>query len=317
MSSVIEFRNVSKAYGKQPVVTNLNLNINKGEIFVLVGSSGSGKTTTLKMINRLINPDKGEILINGQPNDACSIIKLRWMIGYVLQQIALFPTMTIAQNVAVIPELKHVNPNQIAKMVTKLLADVGLDDSYQSRMPNELSGGEQQRVGIIRAMAGNPEVLLMDEPFSAVDPITKTNLQQLVLNLQQKYHQTIVFVTHDIDEAIKLGDRIGVMSKGKLLQVGTAQQLLQHPVNEFVKAFFNNSATNVSRDRVLNLINNNCVQTGNFALDNATATVTESDYLQTVINLLTSHKAIFITDDQHQIIGKITNQEVIKYLSLT
>lgn len=239
MPAMITFDHVTKRFGEQEAVRDLSLTINKGELFVLVGTSGSGKTTTLKMINRLQDPDEGTITFDGQPIDSRPVRQLRWDIGYVLQQIALFPTMTVGQNIALIPEMKHVPRGKVRQTVNDLLKSVDLDPSkYRDRMPSELSGGEQQRVGILRALATKPPVVLMDEPFSALDPLSRRQLQDLVLRLHDQLKMTIVFVTHDMNEAVRLGQRIAVMRKGKLLQVATPQGIADDPQNDFVDSFF-------------------------------------------------------------------------------
>ncbi|GEK28826.1 ABC transporter ATP-binding protein [Furfurilactobacillus siliginis] len=235
----IDFDHVQQEFNGNLVIPDLNLTVNAGELFVLVGTSGSGKTTTLKMVNQLQPQTAGTISIMGQDIRQTNLQELRWNIGYVLQQIALFPTMTVAQNIAVIPEMKGVKREEIDATVDRLLKRVGLDPAkYRDRMPSELSGGEQQRIGICRAIAPEPPVVLMDEPFSALDPISRTQLQDLVLDIHASRHDTIIFVTHDMDEALKLGDRIAVMSEGKILQVDTPNNVSQHPANGFVKQFF-------------------------------------------------------------------------------
>lgn len=235
----INFDHVQQEFNGDLVIPDLNLTVNAGELFVLVGTSGSGKTTTLKMVNQLQPQTAGTISIMNQDIRQTNLQELRWNIGYVLQQIALFPTMTVAQNIAVIPEMKGVKREEIDATVDRLLKRVGLDPAkYRDRMPSELSGGEQQRIGICRAIASEPPVVLMDEPFSALDPISRTQLQDLVLDIHASRHDTIIFVTHDMDEALKLGDRIAVMSEGKILQVDTPNNVSQHPANGFVKQFF-------------------------------------------------------------------------------
>ncbi|MFD1484932.1 ABC transporter ATP-binding protein [Lacticaseibacillus baoqingensis] len=239
MTDLIEFAHVTKTYHGDAVVADLNLTVHAGELFVLVGESGSGKTTTLKMINRLIEPSAGQIFFNGQPVTDYPIRKLRWHIGYVLQQIALFPTMTVGQNVALIPEMRHWPKSQVQKRVNELLDAVGLPAAdYRERMPKALSGGEQQRVGILRAFAGKPPVVLMDEPFSALDPLSRNQLQELVLRLHQELGLTIIFVTHDMNEALRLGQRIGIMREGRLLQVATPTQIAEAPATGWVADFF-------------------------------------------------------------------------------
>ncbi|GEK91104.1 ABC transporter ATP-binding protein [Alkalibacterium kapii] len=235
---MIRFDNVTKRYDGKAVVSDFNLEINEGEFFVLIGPSGSGKTTTLKMINKLILLSEGYLYIENEKISEYDIQELRWNIGYVLQQIALFPNMTVEENITVVPEMMKWSKKDMKDRVTELLSSVGLDpETYRNRYAAELSGGEQQRVGVIRALAANPDIILMDEPFGALDPITRNSLQQDVMKLQRQFKKTVVFVTHDMQEAIQLGDRICVMNKGKIEQVGTAEEILKYPANDFVKEF--------------------------------------------------------------------------------
>jgi osmoprotectant transport system ATP-binding protein len=245
---MITFRGVSKTYpgSDRPVVNNLSFEILEGEICVLVGPSGCGKTTTMRMVNRLIEPTEGEILIGGEPNTQMSGTQLRRKIGYAIQQIGLFPHRTIAENIATVPSLLGWEKKRIRERVDELLELVGLDpEDYRTRYPAELSGGQQQRVGVARAMAADPPIMLMDEPFGAVDPITRERLQDEFLNIQQNIKKTIVFVTHDIDEAIKMGDKIAILKQGGFLaQYDTPENILSSPNSEFVASF-------VGSDRIL------------------------------------------------------------------
>jgi osmoprotectant transport system ATP-binding protein len=245
---MIEFRDVSKTYpgSDRPVVNDLSFEILEGEICVLVGPSGCGKTTTMRMVNRLIEPTAGEILIDGEPNTAMSGTGLRRKIGYAIQQIGLFPHRTIAENIATVPSLLGWDKQRIRGRVDELLELVGLDaDEYRSRYPAELSGGQQQRVGVARAMAADPPIMLMDEPFGAVDPITRERLQDEFLGIQEDIKKTIVFVTHDIDEAIKMGDKIAILKQGGFLaQYDSPENILSNPNSEFVASF-------VGNDRIL------------------------------------------------------------------
>jgi osmoprotectant transport system ATP-binding protein len=241
-TALIKFVNVQKYFGSKQVLQHLSFTVSAGEFFVLVGASGSGKTTTLRLVNELLTPTAGEIYFNDALIKTYDVRALRLQMGYVLQQIALFPNMTVAQNVALIPSLQKQNKRKLAPLVDRLLTDVDLDPQrYRDRMPNKLSGGEQQRVGILRAFASQPKIVLMDEPFSALDPISRTQLQRLVRDIHQKLHSTIMFVTHDMDEALQLGDRIGVMRDGQLLQVGTPEEIVQHPTDNFVRQLFQKS----------------------------------------------------------------------------
>lgn len=241
-TALIKFVNVQKYFGSKQVLQHLSFTVSAGEFFVLVGASGSGKTTTLRLVNELLTPTAGEIYFNDALIKTYDVRALRLQMGYVLQQIALFPNMTVAQNVALIPSLQKQNKRKLAPLVDRLLTDVDLDPQrYRDRMPNELSGGEQQRVGILRAFASQLKIVLMDEPFSALDPISRTQLQRLVRDIHQKLHSTIMFVTHDMDEALQLGDRIGVMRDGQLLQVGTPEEIVQYPADDFVRQLFQKS----------------------------------------------------------------------------
>ncbi|MGQ7420288.1 ATP-binding cassette domain-containing protein [Streptococcus suis] len=236
---MIDYQNVSltcKVSG--PILKNLTFDIQEGEFFVLIGPSGSGKTTTLKLINRLIEQTEGEVFFQGNRLKDFDLRELRLETGYVLQQIALFPNMTVAENIALIPEMKGLGKKETLTRTRELLTKVGLEpDSYLDRLPKDLSGGEKQRVSILRAIIANPKVLLMDEPFSALDPISKAQLQDLIKELHEEFKMTTVFVTHDMDEAVKLADRICLMQDGQVVQLGSPDELRNHPANDFVKEF--------------------------------------------------------------------------------
>ena len=236
---MIELINVGMTYPCGNVgLKNINLTINESEITVFIGPSGSGKTTLLKMINRLEDNTTGEVKINGKNVKEYNIHKMRWDIGYALQQVALFPHMNVEENIAIVPELKKWKKEKINARIDELLNMVGLEpEKYRKRKPSELSGGEAQRVGIARALAADPKIILMDEPFSALDPITRASLQEDVKKLQKQIHKTIVFVTHDIEEAFLLGDKICIIQDGELIQSGTKQEIISNPKNDFVKKF--------------------------------------------------------------------------------
>ncbi|MDF0725815.1 betaine/proline/choline family ABC transporter ATP-binding protein [Cytobacillus sp. S13-E01] len=243
---MIKFENVSKKYQDGFVaLKNINLEINKGELVTLIGPSGCGKTTTMRMINRLSGPSSGKIYIDGQDISGIEPVELRRNIGYVIQQIGLFPHMTIEQNIALVPRLKKWDPIKYAKRVDELLDLVGLDPAtFKHRFPSELSGGQQQRVGVIRALAAEPDIILMDEPFSALDPISREQLQDDIVSLQEEIQKTIVFVTHDMDEAIKIANRIAIMKDGEIIQLDTPDKILRRPANEFVKGFIGEDRLN-------------------------------------------------------------------------
>lgn len=233
---MIEFRNVSKVYHNNKVaVENVNLTFDSGEFICLIGSSGSGKTTCMRMINGMNTPTTGEILIDGRNIKKMNPVELRRHIGYVIQQIGLMPHMSVYENIVTVPKLLKWPENAIQEVAKELLGKVGLPLSYLDAYPSELSGGQQQRIGVIRALAANQNIILMDEPFGALDPITRANLQELVKKLQREMKKTIVFVTHDMDEALQLADRIVIMDKGKVIQFDTPANIMMQPVNDFVK----------------------------------------------------------------------------------
>jgi len=226
----VEFRSVTFSRNQRPLVSNLNFPIYQGEALILLGRSGSGKTTTMKLINRLFIPTAGEVLFNEIPTTEWDEIKLRRRIGYVIQETGLFPHFTVERNVGLVPILERWKPKQIKGRVYELLNIVGLDPKkFAGRYPHELSGGQRQRVGVARALAADPPVLLMDEPFGALDPITRLELQQEFRRLQQELGKTVVFVTHDIQEALVLASRIGLMYGGELIFLGTTQEFMRSP----------------------------------------------------------------------------------------
>ena len=237
---MIELEAVTKSFAgaARPAVDRLTLTIPAGEVCVLIGPSGCGKTTTMRMINRMIEPDGGRIRVAGRDVMALDAVELRRSVGYVIQHVGLFPHWSIADNVATVPRLLGWDEARIAKRVDELMALVGMEPAqYRERFPRELSGGQKQRIGVARALAADPPVMLMDEPFGAIDPITRTRLQDEFLNILHTLKKTIVFVTHDIDEALKIGDRIAILRDGALVQYDTPQAILAQPANEFVESF--------------------------------------------------------------------------------
>ena len=228
----VEFHNVTYQLGQRPLVLNLNFRIEAGETLVLLGRSGCGKTTTLRLINRLLTPTIGEVQVEGVSTREWNPIQLRRQIGYVIQEVGLFPHFTVERNIGVVPSLQNWEPSRIQKRVVELLELVGLEpDRFADRYPHQLSGGQRQRVGVARALAADPPILLMDEPFGALDPITRVELQQEFRQLQQRLGKTIVFVTHDIQEAFTLGSRIGLMQAGELVVLATLEEFKRstHP----------------------------------------------------------------------------------------
>lgn len=309
---MIRFEKVTKFYQYGvPAIKSIDLEINEGEFFVIIGPSGSGKTTLLKMINRLIELTEGTIFVYGKRISDYNIHELRWNMGYVLQQIALFPHMTIEENIAIVPELKKWNQEKISQRTDELMEMVGLSpETYRGRKPKELSGGEQQRIGVIRALAADPGILLMDEPFSALDPISREKLQDDLLALQRKIHKTIVFVTHDMQEAIKLGDRICLMRNGEIVQVGTPKEIIESPANDFVRNFVGTQTVSGKEDLSLE----NIMITVSDGTLPPSETIPASTSLRDALMLLTEHEQLSV-EKEGQIIGIITRQTALHYMA--
>ena len=235
---MIEFKHVSKVFHGQTIIDDISFVIEDGEFVVLLGESGCGKTTTLKMINKLIEPSSGTVEINGRDISGTDPIALRRRMGYVIQQIGLFPHMTVRENIEIIAKMNNRDKGRLEQNARRLMEMVNLDpDQFLDAYPSEMSGGQQQRAGVVRAFMTEPEIILMDEPFSALDPITRTQIQNALIDMQTALKRTIVFVTHDMDEAIRLADRICIMDKGKIVQFDTPENILKYPANEFVRNF--------------------------------------------------------------------------------
>lgn len=232
----IEYKNICMSYNGKKIIENFNLEIEKGEFVTIIGSSGCGKTTILKMVNKLIVPTSGNIIVCGECTNSIDIIELRRSIGYAIQGSVLFPHLTVEKNIAYVPNLINKDKNMTERAVKKWMKIVGLDESLRKNYPDQLSGGQQQRVGIARALAGEPEIVLMDEPFGAVDEITRATLQDEIIRIHKETGVTIMFVTHDINEALKLGTKVLVMNNGEIQQYGTPSEIRDNPANEFVKA---------------------------------------------------------------------------------
>ena len=235
-NTIIEFKDIKKVYGEKEIIIDFNLVVEKGDFITIVGRSGCGKTTILKMINGLNLPDEGQIYVNGKDIKNENLIELRRNIGYAIQGTGLFPHMTVGKNIAYVPNLLNKsNKRKTKEAVNKLMNIVGLEEGLMDRYPDELSGGQQQRVGIARALAATPEIMLMDEPFGAVDEITRKMLQDEILRIHSELQVTILFVTHDIKEALKLGTKVLVMDNGQIVQYATPDEIINNPVNGFVK----------------------------------------------------------------------------------
>ncbi|MBM7649129.1 osmoprotectant transport system ATP-binding protein [Bacillus ectoiniformans] len=311
---MIQFENVSKKYPDGTYATHsLNFTIQEGEFFVLIGPSGCGKTTTLKLINRLIDLTDGTIFFNEKKISEYDIHELRWNIGYVLQQIALFPHMTIEENIAVVPELKKWSRDKIRSRVDELLEMVGLDpDTYRDRKPSELSGGQQQRVGVVRALAADPQIILMDEPFSALDPISREKIQNDLIDLQKRIKKTIVFVTHDMQEALKLGDRICLMNEGEIVQIDTPEVMIEKPVNQFAEEFIGNGATQMIGMAKVEKIAQKHVE-GIENISGMTAISAETPIID-VLSLLANEEMIAV-EKNGAAIGVVTREAALQFIS--
>ncbi|MFC1978055.1 betaine/proline/choline family ABC transporter ATP-binding protein [Chloroflexota bacterium] len=290
---MIRLEQVTKHYGNTIAVNELSLEVSQGEVCVLIGPSGCGKTTTLRMVNRLIEPTAGHIFINGQDNSKIKPEQLRQSIGYAIQSVGLFPHMTVAANIATVPELLHWGKSRIASRIEELLTLVGLNPAeYARKYPNQLSGGEAQRVGVARALAADPPILLMDEPFGAVDPLTRERLQAQFVRIQQELKKTTILVTHDLDEAIRLADRIAIMESGKLVQFDTSETILSKPANKFVHDF-------VGTDRALKRLSRIGIE--RFIRPSPSVIIGVS--IEEAASVIGSRSSVWVVDDVGQLIG--------------
>lgn len=297
---MLTLENVSKTYkGGKKAVNNVNLKIAKGEFICFIGPSGGGKTTTMKMINRLIEPSAGKIFIDGENIMDQDPVELRRKIGYVIQQIGLFPHMTIQQNISLVPKLLKWPEQQRKERARELLKLVDMGPEYVDRYPHELSGGQQQRIGVLRALAAEPPLILMDEPFGALDPITRDSLQEEFKKLQKTLHKTIVFVTHDMDEAIKLADRIVILKAGEIVQVGTPDDILRNPADEFVEEF-------IGKERLIQSSSPD-VERVDQIMNTQPVTITADKTLSEAIQLMRQERvdSLLVVDDERVLQGYV------------
>lgn len=292
---MIRLEHVTKTYGDTVAVNDLSIRINEGEVCVLIGPSGCGKTTTLRMVNHLIEPTAGHIFVNGRDTSRIKPERLRQSIGYAIQSVGLFPHLTVGSNIATVPELLHWEKNRIAHRVEELLTLVGLNPTeYARKYPHQLSGGEAQRIGVARALAANPPILLMDEPFGAVDPLTRERLQSQFVRIQKEVKKTVILVTHDLDEAIRLADRIAIMASGKLVQYDTPETILSNPASKFVHDF-------VGTDRALKRLSRIGIE--GFIKPSPLIDIDAS--LQEAATTIGSHRSIWVVDPDGRLIGWI------------
>lgn len=301
-------KNVTKEYDDGfKAVDNIDLEIKKGEFIVLIGPSGCGKTTTLEMINRLIEPTSGKIYINGQDTSKMSPVKLRRNIGYVIQGTGLFPHFSIGHNISLLPRIKKWAKEKVNQRVEELLKMVGLDpEIYLNRVPKELSGGQRQRIGVLRALAAEPDIVLMDEPFGALDPITREQLQDELKRIQAKLYKTIVFVTHDMDEALKLADRIVIMQEGKIVQIGSPEEILRNPINDFVRSF-------LGKDRLLR--NPNEVKVSEIMLKKPVTIWAKRGLAEAVEKMRKNHvDNLIVLDPEEHVLGIASAEDIQKQM---
>jgi osmoprotectant transport system ATP-binding protein len=296
---LIQFKTIVKKYRSKTIIHSFSLEIESGQLVVFIGPSGCGKTTLLKMINKLVEPTSGQILVNGNDISKINPIELRRNIGYVIQNTGLFPHMTIKENLELIPKLKGEDPSSIEQKTSELLEMVGLDPKeYLQRYPKELSGGQQQRIGVARAFSTNSDIILMDEPFSALDPVTRTSLQDELFQMQKDLNKTIIFVTHDMDEAIKIADKICIIKDGDILQYDTPENILKSPANDFVADF-------IGKRRVWN--NPELLLAEDIMIPDPVKITAKRNVLQ-AIEIMKEHKvdSLMVTDKTNTLIGLVT-----------
>jgi osmoprotectant transport system ATP-binding protein len=305
----ISFRQVGKTYGKsgRAAVNNVSLDITESEFVILLGPSGCGKTTLLKMTNRLIEPTSGVIEVNGRDTSAVSVTNLRRHMGYVIQQVGLFPHLDVSTNIATVPRLLHWPRERVSERTDELLELVGLDPmQYRKRYPHQLSGGQQQRIGLARALAADPAILLMDEPFGAIDAITRTRLQDQLIQIQRRLKKTVLFVTHDVDEALKLGDKMVVMRDGNVVQYDTPFNIMTNPVDQFVRTLLNTD--DVFRE--LSLITIRSVMQSSHG--DGLASINADETLREALSLMISRgvSELSVVDGQGEAVGLVSMEEI-------
>ncbi len=301
---MIEFQQVTKIYkGGKVAVEDINLSFDKGEFICFIGTSGSGKTTSMRMINRMTEPSEGTILIDGKDIQSFNPVELRRKIGYVIQSIGLMPHMTIRENITLVPKLLKVSKDERDKIAVRMIDLVELPREMLDRYPHELSGGQQQRIGVVRALAADQDIILMDEPFGALDPITRDSLQDLVKDLQERLGKTIVFVTHDMDEALKLSSRIAIMSEGRVIQFDTPDNILKAPANEFVEEL-------IGEDRLMQAKPDTTPVSE--VMLNTAVTITPEKSLQEAISLMRQKRVdtLLVTDNQNILKGYIDVESI-------
>ena len=313
---MIEYRKVKKYYGDKEIIRDVSFTVSKGEFVVIIGPSGCGKTTTVKMLNRLIDASEGEILIDGVNNKDIDLIKLRTSIGYVIQQIGLFPNMTVEENISVVPKIMKWDKEKTLNRVKELLDMVNMPyNEYGKKYPKQLSGGQQQRIGVLRALAVNPPIIIMDEPFGALDPITREILQSEVKKIQKELNITVLFITHDMHEAMKLADRIIFMSGGEILQQAPPKEMFLHPANEEISRFMSLQEVSLKENEITAA---DLMQSLSSPVCAEGAVVVPAE--ETLENMgrqydLSSQNKLYVKDEEGQIVGIITVESMIRHFT--
>lgn len=304
---IIEFKNVSKIYsGNKRALKGINLRIYPGDFVCLIGTSGGGKTTTLRMINKMITPTSGQLLINGHDVTQLDGVNLRRHIGYVIQNIGLIPHMTVEDNIALVPRLLGWDKEQRNAQAAKLIKLVDIPASYLGRYPDELSGGQQQRIGVVRALAANQQIILMDEPFGALDPLTRESLQAIAKRLQEEMGKTIVMITHDMNEALTLATRLVIMHNGKIIQNASPEEVVEHPANQFVRELIGEDRINEARA---------FIATASNVMDRNIVAITAGKTVKEAVAIMKANQigTLLVNDDNNQLRGILHFHQVYKH----
>lgn len=312
---MIEYKNFKKSYGEKQIIKGINLTIEKGEFVVIIGPSGCGKTTTVKALNRLVDEYEGEIYINGVNTEEIDLIKLRTSIGYVIQQIGLFPNMTVEQNISVVPKIMKWEKQKILDRVKELMEMVHMPyEEYGKKYPRQLSGGQQQRIGVLRALAVNPPIMIMDEPFGALDPITREILQEEIKKIQRKLKITVLFITHDMHEAMKLADKIVFMDEGQILQEALPRELLLHPANEKVAQFIRLQEVQLKEEQLTAADLMQKISTEGF--EKSAQKVMATERLSSIAaGDVSGASRVYVTDESGKVIGEITVESLLQHMA--
>lgn len=311
---MIIYKNVRKSYGDKEIIKDVSFTVGQGEFVVMIGPSGCGKTTTVKMLNRLIEPSGGQIFIDGIDNREMDLVKLRTSIGYVIQQIGLFPNMTVEENISVVPKIMKWDQEKTRKRVLELLDIVHMPyEEYGKKYPKQLSGGQQQRIGVLRALAVNPPIIIMDEPFGALDPITREVLQSEVKKIQKELNISVLFITHDMHEAMKMADRVIFMDNGHILQEATPKEMVLHPANEEIRKFISLQEVSLSSSQ---LTAGDMMLPYNGVVSAAVPVVSMTEGIKEISQELdlSKYKKIYVKNERGELIGELSMESIIQSL---